>query len=79
MGLWLPEDLAELYAVTIPRDSTESETNTMLRINTAAGDWVDGRLDTGTFQDILEDAGFDDPDYYLESTENFLDRLVRRL
>lgn len=79
MGLWLPEDLAELYAVTIPPNSTESEVSTMLRLNSAGADWVDGRLDTGTYQDILEDAGFKDPNYYLESTENFLDRLVRCL
>lgn len=77
--LWLPEDLAELYAVTIGPDSTESEVETMIAINTAAGNWVDGTLDTGTFQDILEDAGFDDPNQYLETTEEFLDRVVRTL
>lgn len=75
--LWLPDALEDLLLVTIdPKEATNSEWEMMLLLNQAACDWVRGKLNTGTYQDILEAAGFD-PIEFLAIAERHVELLIK--
>jgi hypothetical protein len=57
--LWLPEYAGELLCVTVDPNMDDFEFQGMLQINAAAFDWLDGRLDTGTYFDTLDHYGLD--------------------
>lgn len=77
--LWIPEDVEELLLVTIaPKHSVESEWEMMQLLNSAAKDWLSGKLDTATYQDILETAGFE-PDVFIEKAESHVLNIIKTL
>jgi hypothetical protein len=57
--LWLPEYAGELLCVTVDPTMGTFEFEGMLKINAAAFDWLDGKIDTGTYFDTLDHYGLD--------------------
>ncbi len=75
--LWVPKYAGELLTVSIdPNQSGETEWSAMVLVNQAAFDWVAGKLDTGTYCDILEHAGIDDPLTLIQKAESYLDQIL---
>ncbi|OCQ98959.1 hypothetical protein BCD64_23255 [Nostoc sp. MBR 210] len=58
-GLWVPPHLGELLVVTVDAEASETDFEGMLLVNQAANDWLYGRLDTGTYFDMLDHVGID--------------------
>lgn len=59
-NLWVPEHLSDTLTVTL--DASEADESTwegMMMVNQAGIDWLAGRLDTGTYCDMLEHVGID--------------------
>lgn len=80
-GLWLPgyeqtldqdvslvDDVADLLMVDVAATSTDSEFDAMIHLNQSAMDFVDQKIDTGTYQDILEFYGID-PEWWIGRVE----------
>lgn len=57
--LWLPEYAGELLSVTVDPEADDFDFEGMLEINASAFDWLDGKLDTGTYYEILDHFGID--------------------
>jgi hypothetical protein len=57
--LWLPDHVGELLCVEVKSQSDESDFHAMVAVNCAAFDWVAGKIDTGTYLDILDHYGLD--------------------
>ncbi|WP_414576939.1 hypothetical protein [Anabaena sp. CCY 9402-a] len=55
-SLILPEDFRDLLMVTA---CDERDINGMITINQSSADWLTGRLDTGTYFDVLDHFGID--------------------
>lgn len=76
MRLWLPEHAGELLVVTIdPSQSGDTEWDGMMLINQAAFDWLNGKLDTGTYFDMLEHVGVS-PDAFVGEVEDYINYVV---
>lgn len=74
--LWLPERASDLLLVTIdPSQSHDTEWEGMMIVNQAANDWLAGRLDTGTYFDMLEHVGID-PFNFVRPFENYVENLT---
>lgn len=74
--LWLPEHAGELLLVTIDAfQSTNAEWEGMMMVNQAAYDWLKGKLDTGTYYDMLEHVGID-PLSFVQPFENHVKNLA---
>jgi hypothetical protein len=58
-SLWLPEYAGEILCVTVEGEADDFDFEGMLKINASAFDWLDGKLDTGTYFDILDHYGVD--------------------
>jgi hypothetical protein len=58
-GLWVPDSASELLVVTVDERASELDFEGMLLVNQAAVDWLHGRLDTGTYFDMLDHVGID--------------------
>lgn len=70
--LWLPDSASELLAVTIdPSQSGDTEWNEMLLVNNASAQWLNGQMDTGTYEDVIEYAGLN-PVEFIESAERYI-------
>lgn len=70
--IWVPDNARDLLLVTIDlTQSGETEWEGMLLVNSAAGDWVNGRIDTGTYMDILESVGIN-PDSFIKEAERYV-------
>lgn len=75
-NLWLPEHLGDLLLVTIdPSQSSDADWEGMMMVNQAANDWLRGRLDTGTYFDMLEHVGID-PLSFVQPVENYVGSLA---
>lgn len=78
-NLWLPESAGEYLSVSIaPSQSGETEWSGMILTNQAGFDWVEGKLDTGTYFDVLESVGID-PVSFVGTAEDYVNRAVDRL
>lgn len=74
-GLWLPEELGEILCVTIdPKQSGATEWDGMALVNTLGFDWLDGKLDTGTYFDALSSVGID-PINFVGVAEDYVEYL----
>ncbi|MBD2569691.1 hypothetical protein [Anabaena lutea] len=67
--LILPKDYRDLLFVSAP---DERSIQGMLTINQASVDWLQGKIDTGTYFDILDEYGVD-PFDHVEPVEDILD------
>jgi hypothetical protein len=77
--IWVPEHAGELLLVTIDsRHSEDSEWNGMMLVNQGAYDWLAGKIDTGTYFDMLDQIGID-PIRYVGEFENYLFGLTNNL
>lgn len=76
--LYLPEHCSDLVTVTIPSQFTETELETAQFINNSGELWLAGKLDTGTYMDILDSVEID-PIEFLDSAEEYMDELRRCL
>lgn len=75
--LWVPEHLADTLTVTIDgSQSTETDWEGMMMVNQAAVDWLKGKLDTGTYFDILEHVGID-PLGFVQPVESHVELLLK--
>lgn len=75
-NLWLPDSAGEYLSVSIcPAQSGETEWQGMTLINQAAFDWPEGKLDTGTYFDMLESVGLD-PIFFVGTAEQYVNRAV---
>lgn len=60
MTLWTPSHCNDFLLVEIDASqSTETEWENMFMLNRAANDWLKGRLDTGTYFDMLDHCEID--------------------
>ena len=63
-------DLESLLSVSFHLDEIDdSSTGIIQTANGAMLDWLDGKIDTGTYQDILEFSGVADPEQHIKSVE----------
>lgn len=89
--LWLPgyeqtldqdihlvDDVADLLMVDVGGDCTDSEFNGMIELNHAASDFIDQKIDTGTYEDILEHHGID-PEWWIGRAEWLLGYELERV
>lgn len=75
-NLWLPERLGDLFLVTIdPSQSGDADWEGMMMVNQAANDWLKGKLDTGTYFDMLEHVGIN-PLNFVQPVENYVEILT---
>jgi hypothetical protein len=65
MSLLIPEDPRDLLFVSVQGSDIQG----MLTINQAGADWLTGKIDTGTYFDILDEYGID-PFDHVEPVEN---------
>lgn len=75
-GLWIPERPGELLAVTVDPLASDTDFEGMLLVNMAASDWLAGRLDTGTYFDILDHVGID-PLGFVGEVNEYIEMLAR--
>ena len=69
--LWLPNDPAELLAVTWDSQASDHEIDKAIALNGAGADWLDGKIETDTYLDhIAETVG--DPYDFLDHVEDLL-------
>ena len=62
--------LEDLLAISFSTDEIDNSSIKIIEVaNGAMLDWLDGKLDTGTYQDILEFSGIADPEQYIKSVE----------
>lgn len=60
--IWTPQDDIDLLAVSIDsEDTSESAIQAMIAINQAARDWLDNKISTSDYCDILEYNGVSNP------------------
>lgn len=58
--LWTPAETRDFLIIEIdPNQSTETEWENMFMLNAASNDWLKGRLDTGTYFDMLDACGIE--------------------
>lgn len=63
-------DLESLLAVSFRFDEIDDSSVGIIKLaNGAMLDWLDGKIDTGTYQDILEFSGVPDPEQHIKSVE----------
>lgn len=75
--LWTPKTTNEFLIVEIdPSQSTETEWENMFMLNAAANDWLKGRLDTGTYFDMLDACGIE-PFSFVGKVEKHVSILTR--
>lgn len=76
--LWIPKSARELLLVGLEdfANATDDELNAMLLINQAGTDWLNGKLDTRTYTDILLQYGFD-PSEIIDAAEDYVNTLIR--
>ena len=55
-NILLPEDCRNLLMVTA---GDQRDVNGMITINQASANWLQGKLDTGTYFDVLDHFGID--------------------
>lgn len=53
----LPEDLVEFLCLEFTLDDSDNDVEKIVNCNLAAKDFAAGKLDLGTYQDMLEDVG----------------------
>jgi hypothetical protein len=68
--LWTPPHVGDLLVVTVDAEASEADFEGMLLVNQAANDWLHGRLDTGTYFDILDHVGIDPLGFVAEVEEH---------
>lgn len=71
MTLLLPDPL-ELICLEVYPDDSDSDFEKVINANLAGNDFLNGDLDLGTFEDILEDAG-ENPGLVIASLEETLE------
>ncbi|MBC1238705.1 hypothetical protein [Nostoc sp. 2RC] len=69
-GLWIPPHADELLVVTVDAGASDTDFEGMLLVNQAANDWLRGRLDTGTYFDMLDHVGIDPLNFVTEVEEH---------
>jgi hypothetical protein len=74
-GLWVPPHVGDLLIVTVDTDASDADFEGMLLVNQAADDWLTGKLDTGTYLDILDEVGID-PLGFIAEVEEHVDLLI---
>jgi hypothetical protein len=75
-GLWIPPHIGDLLVVTVDTEASDADFEEMLLVNQAANDWLYGRLDTGTYFDILDHVGID-PLGFVGEVEEHLELLIK--
>jgi hypothetical protein len=68
----MPEHAGELLCVFVDKDVDDFHFQGMLEVNAKSFDWLDGRLDTGTYFDILEHYGISPLEFVEPVTELYL-------
>lgn len=67
-NLWYPPSLADLLCVDIDTQADDTQFQNMLVANQATVDWLGGKLDTGTYLDIVEQTMEEDPIDFVQPT-----------
>lgn len=75
-GLWVPDHAGEILSVSVEAGCDDSVFEAMVIVNQAAADWLMGRLDTGTYFDVLDEFGID-PLGFVAKAEDHLELLTR--
>ncbi len=57
--LWVPSDISDLLTVSVDIDADEATYKGMQIINSAANQWVDGKMDDYTYFELLDHFGID--------------------
>lgn len=75
--LWVPEHCRDFLIIEIDSSqSTETEWENMFMLNQASSDWLRGRLDTGTYFDMLDHCGIE-PFSFVGKVETHVELLTR--
>lgn len=64
-NLFIPDDVSDLLEVSIPIESTDSEYDNMLLVNSSAQSFLSGETPTDCYLDILDSVGID-PVFHLQ-------------
>lgn len=72
LRLWLPEYAGELLCVTVDGEADDFDFEGMLKANASAFDWLDGKIDTGVYFDILDHYGIDPIEFTQPVTDLYL-------
>lgn len=77
-GLWLPESLKELLCIDADEAKDASDPfEAMMVLNQATVDWINGKLDTGTYTDIYLQYGISPT--RIDETEAFVQQALKQL
>ena len=69
--LHLPDYAGEILCVSVAADADDFAFDGMIQTNQASFDWVEGRLDTGTYFEVLDHYGID-PLTFVQPIEQLL-------
>jgi hypothetical protein len=77
-GLWLPPHWSDLVIVEVSGEAIRDPEalEEMFILNQAGIDWMQGKLDTGTYMDMLEHYGHD-PLEFVGGIEQDMEILIR--
>ena len=75
--LWVPEHCRDFLIIEIDStQSTETEWENMFMLKQSSSDWLKGRLDKGTYFDMLDACGIN-PFEFVGKVETHVELLIR--
>lgn len=74
--LWIPPSVSDLLTVSVDGNADDATIQGMNIINFAANDWLTGKIDTGTYFDLLDHFGIN-PLEFVGEVEDHVSLLLR--